>query len=160
MSNVSNLSNSNNPNNPNPFSKGVWILAMLGGCDIIALVEESQSEQDLKNELATNKCVCVTLKKRYILKQLQFPMPEMDARGKHTGGWNTGAIATVGKHEIGLELLHEFPVYASLTSLSFLSDFHRDDVERLRLTVNAADKAADIVIRATNANILIPNRGM
>lgn len=151
MNNVSNIKE-------NPLASGVWIFAMLGGCDIIALIEENQSIDELKAELALSKCICVTLKKRYILKQLQFPMPEMDARGKHTGNWNTGAIATVGKHEISLELMHEFPVYASLNSVSFISEFHKDDIERLRQTVIAADKAAEMTIRATNANILLPNQ--
>lgn len=141
----------------NPLNSGVWILAMLGGCDVLALVDEAQSEEELKTELSSNKCICVTLKRRYILKQLQFPIPEMDARGKHTGNWQTGAISTVGKHEINLELMHEFPVYVSLTSFAFVSEFHKDDIERLRLTIIAADKSAEMIIRATNANILIPN---
>jgi hypothetical protein len=143
-----------------PFVSGVWIIIVLGGCDIIAMIEENKSQSELKQELFSNKCILATLKRRYILKQLQFPMPEMDARGKHTGGWQTGAIATVGKHEISLELMNEFPVYACLTNISFISEFSPDDIERLRQTVINADNAAEMTIRATKANILLPNQNI
>jgi len=140
----------------NPFEKGVWILYTLGGCDMIALVEEDQSKDDLIKELMNSKCICVTLKRRYILKQVQFPMPEMDNKGKPTGNWQTGAIPTIGKHEINLELMNEFPLYACLNNIAFLSDFAEEDLARLRQNVINADIGAEMMIRATKANILIP----
>lgn len=149
MSNVSSI-------RKDPFSKGVWVLIILGGCDVIALVEENQSKQDLLKELIESKCVCVTLKKRYVLRQVLFPMPEM-SNGKHTGGWNVGSIPNIGKHEINLELLNEFPVYASLNNIAFIDEFDPGDVDKLRTSVINADNAAETAVRASKANILMPN---
>ncbi len=139
----------------NPFADGVWIFFTLGGCDAIAKVEDNQSKEDLINELMVSKCICVTLKKRYILKQLQFPMPVMDGKGRPTGEWNTGAIATVGKHEINLELLNEFPLHICLNNVSFIDEFADEDKERLRITVINAEIGAETMIRATRANLVL-----
>jgi hypothetical protein len=96
---------------------------------------------------------------RYILSQVQFPMPTGRDRAGNPTQFVPASLAAVGKHETNLELEHDFPVDCCLHAFTFLSDVHPNDVERLRRTVRNAEEAAEASARMMRSNLVAPATG-
>ncbi len=142
-------------NEIDPFEGSVWIIIMMGGKDILAKVEDCQSEDELKEELLSKNGAQIKVIRKYVLSVIQFPIPDV-VNGKHTGNWNSGSIAGIARHETSLEFAHPFPTYIFVQALSFLSDLHPNDVHRLRMSVRNADQSAEMEKRAAESNIILP----
>jgi hypothetical protein len=145
-----------------PFATGIWLMTMMGDRDVLAMVEGSDAdgpttEEELRSELVQFRSMCVTIRRKYVLSQVRFPLPMMDANGKRVGGFHPGSIDAVCKHEMCIGLAYDFPSHINLACVTFLNEFHAEDIERLRVTVKNADAAAEMNIRMMKSNIISPS---
>jgi len=142
-----------------PFATGVWVLAMVGDRDVLARVVGNDTEDDLRAEMVQFRSICVTLMPRYILAHVRFPLPQCDAAGNRTGAVIPANVLCVGRHEMFLELEHDFPMHACLTTLAFIGDLHPNDIERMRKSVWVADEVAETTTRMMRSNLIAPMGG-
>ena len=147
-----------------PFSQGVWMLTRDAGEDMLVRVslpngdvDPDVTEDGLRKEMAEFGCVNVILRPRYVLTQVRFPLTARNAAGQATGGYRPAFLASSGKHETFLEFLHEFPVFASLRWITFLSDVHPEDLRALRGSVLNAEEGAEQTRRLQKSGLVTPD---
>lgn len=145
-----------------PFARGVWILTTMSGADVLALIEGSEGREEetvkrMLEELSTHRSVVVDLRRKYMLKEITFPMPHPN--GGMARGLVPGSLPSVSRHENTIELTHAFVSHVSLSWLSFLEEFHPDDVDLLRSSVRNADESAEVNARMIRSNLIVPQTG-
>lgn len=148
-----------------PFARGVWLMTMVGGRDLLVQIEGTEklspaerdiALRDMRDEMVEHRSLCVRFSRKYIFQQLQFPARATDVRGNATGPIQPASLATVGKHEASLELLEEFTTTACLLSVTFIDEFSAGDLNRLRMSVRNADEAIDNMKRMERSNLISP----
>ena len=144
-----------------PFARGVWVLTFLSGADAVALVDGSEGREDqvmkeMLEELKTYRSICVDLRRKTILKEIVFPLPERTSSGQMTGRLTPGSLPSACRHENTLELIHDFVTHATLTQFTFLNEMHPENVERLRGSVCNAEESAENAARLIRSNLVSP----
>jgi hypothetical protein len=155
------------------FTRGVWILVALDGtgADCLALVEGSEGREEvvrgeILKELRERRKIYVDLVHKHVLKEIVFPKPvvvgmssdgtpKLDRRTPYS----PMSLPSARRHENTLDLVHPFVSHAQLTSVTFLDEFHPEDVERLKAAVGVSDDLG-VLARMTRSNLVAPQGPM
>jgi len=155
--------NSNGNGSHDPFARGVWIItAALGYPNVLAMIHgtdlpDGPSEEQLRSDFAECSGLGVTLSRKYVLADLQFPVHERPTKENPEGRVYPTRMATFSTHEKLLDLEHPFESDVVLHSISWLSSMHPENVARLRQSVKNIDAQVERDRVLTKPKIATPS---
>jgi len=160
--NGTNGNGSNGNGSADPFAHGVWIITPLGHPNVLAMIHgsdasEAPTEEAYRKEFVENGGLGVTLLRKYVLTDLQFPLHERGANGAANGRIAPARVAAFSTHEAIIDLEHPFESDVILRTVTWVSRMHPENVARLRQTVKNIDEQADREKRMLKSNLIMPN---
>lgn len=148
-----------------PFSSGVWVLTAIDGAAAVALVvgsegKEEEVQRDMVDQQERRGFICVDLRRKTLLKEVCFPLPERTSGGQMTGRLMPGSLPSACRHEITLEMTEDFVTHMTLHQLTFVDEMPAANVEKLRESVVNAERSAADTARLIRSNLVSPSHGM
>lgn len=149
------------------FTRGVWVLALVDGSDCLALVEGSEGREaivrkEMLEELREHRSICVDFVQKHVLKEIVFPKPQVvgmspDGTPKldRRTPYSPMSLPSARRHENTLDLVHPFVSHTALTSVTFLDEFHPEDVDRLRAAAGVSDDLG-VLARMDRSDLIAP----
>jgi len=151
--------------NADVFGSAVWIYTHIDGKSMVAMVEGSDAsgkdgpdETALMHELSTHRSLCVTLVRKYVLTQCDFPMPQFaEKNGKRVQvGLTPAFLVSCQTHESRLYFCEPFETHAVLHSVTFLSSLHQDDFATIKQWIVESDESQAQLVRMRRSNLVAP----
>lgn len=144
-----------------PFARGVWVLTVIDGAAAVALVDGSEGREDeVQKEMVAQQerrgFMLVDLRRKTLLKEIVFPLPERTSGGQMTGRLMPGSLPSACRHEMTLEMTEDFVTHATLFQVTFLAEMPFANVERLRGSVVNAEQSAEENARLIRSNLVSP----
>lgn len=144
-----------------PFARGVWVLTVIDGAAAVAMVDGSEGrEADVQRGMVeqqrTRGFILADLRRKTLLKEITFPLPERTPSGHPTGRWAPGSLPSAARHELTLEMTEDFVTHATLFQVTFLDEMPAENVEKLRGSVVNAEQSAQETARLLRSNLVSP----